>query len=162
MQRLHPDSQHTFPFMSSVANIESNKIVWEDICRIDLRNVSAKVMLEQNWSEEETRLAINSYQIFLYLSYLAHIEKKTIAPFTKVDIIWHAHILQSVTRYIAEVKDALGFVLDHISHLPGQSMSPNTILMTDYLKSVYLPMAIHNLEHANCDGSSICEFGDGQ
>jgi len=152
----------SFPFVSSVANSEANKNVWDDICKIDFSRVSTKVMLEQNWSEQETRLAVNSYKIFLFLSYLAHNEKKTIAPFTKVDVIWHAHILQSVVRYVAEVNEALGFTLDHISYLPGQNLSPNTALMADYLESNYLPMVVHNLEHANCDGSSICEFSDGQ
>ena len=71
--------------------------------------------------------------------------------------VWHSHILQSVERYRADVQEAIGFMLDHISGLPNEQPNPRAIQMGDLVESSYVPMSVHNSEYAQCDGSSCCE-----
>jgi hypothetical protein len=80
-----------------------------------------------------------------------------VVPFRAVDEVWHTHILQSVERYRTDVRSALGFVLDHVAGLPDDPQSGASVLMDELLSEIYVPMAVHNSEHAGCDGHACCE-----
>lgn len=146
-----------FPFSYRFVDQDVERGVWERINEIDLSRVKQKLCFEKLMSSEQADSAIDGYRIFLFLVYRARQEGKTVVPFKLVDKVWHSHILQSIEMYRSEIYHALGFNLDHVAGLPGDVPNPKAVQMSDMISSCYVPMSVHNSDHAGCDGGSMCE-----
>lgn len=111
--------------------------LWERLQRMQLDDpkvetpISKRLAAEHNWTEAETRRAINEYKRFLYLTQRAGFE---VTPSRPVDLVWHEHLMHTEHYWGTLCREVLR---NDLHHKPGAGEATDgDRLMSQYRRTL--------------------------
>lgn len=120
---------------------------------LNLHEVKERVIKEKEWTTEEVDLAEKQYKTFLLIIFLYPGE--FFVPNTKIDAIWHQHILFT-QQYAHDCEKIFGYYLHHTPDATELSDQDVTIKVESYERTRTRFKSVSNLELEKLDFRTDC------